>query len=45
MSLQAGTGRLYSPDPRDREHLNETVKRLRGAGIELEVRSNPGGER
>jgi threonine dehydratase len=32
-------------ETRDREHLNETVKRLRSAGFELEVRSNPGGER
>ncbi len=32
-------------ETRDRDHLNETVARLRAAGFEVEVRSNPGGER
>ena len=32
-------------ETRDRDHLNETVKRLKQAGFEVEVRSNPGGER
>jgi threonine dehydratase len=32
-------------ETRDRGHLNETVKRLKAAGFEVEVRSNPGGAR
>lgn len=32
-------------ETRDRDHLNETVARLKAAGFEVEVRSNPGGER
>jgi threonine dehydratase len=32
-------------ETRDRGHLNETVKRLKAAGFEVDVRSNPGGER
>ncbi len=30
-------------ETRDREHLNETVAKLRAAGFELEVQTNPGG--
>jgi threonine dehydratase len=32
-------------ETRDRDHLNETVARLKAAGFEVEVRSNPGGTR
>jgi len=32
-------------ETRDREHLNETVSRLRTAGFEVEVQTNPGGTR
>jgi threonine dehydratase len=32
-------------ETRDRDHLNETVARLKAAGFEVEVRSNPGGAR
>ncbi len=32
-------------ETRDREHLNETVSRLRTAGFEVEVQTNPGGAR
>ncbi len=32
-------------ETRDRQHLDETVARLRQAGLEVEVRSNPGGTR
>ena len=32
-------------ETRDREHLEETVAKLRAAGFEVEVRSNPGGTR
>jgi threonine dehydratase len=32
-------------ETRDRGHLDETVARLRAAGFEVEVRSNPGGTR
>ena len=30
-------------ETRDREHLDETVARMRGAGFHVEVQSNPGG--
>jgi threonine dehydratase len=30
-------------ETRDRQHLDETVARLRAAGLEVDVRSNPGG--
>jgi hypothetical protein len=30
-------------ETRDRAHLDETVARLRAAGLEVDVRSNPGG--
>jgi threonine dehydratase len=30
-------------ETRDRDHLDETVAKLRAAGLEVEVRSNPGG--
>ena len=30
-------------ETRDREHREETVDKLRAAGFEVEVRSNPGG--
>jgi len=32
-------------ETRDRNHLNETVKSLKTAGFEVEVRTNPGGTR
>jgi len=32
-------------ETRDRDHLNEAVARLKGAGFEVEVRTNPGGAR
>ena len=32
-------------ETRDRDHLNDTVKRLRAAGFAVEVRTNPGGAR
>ncbi len=32
-------------ETRDRGHLDETVARLRAAGLEVDVRSNPGGTR
>jgi len=32
-------------ETRDREHLEETVSKLRAAGLPVEVRSNPGGKR
>ena len=32
-------------ETRDRAHLNETVSKLRTAGFEVEVRTNPGGTR
>ena len=32
-------------ETRDREHLDETVAKLRQAGLEVDVRSNPGGTR
>jgi threonine dehydratase len=32
-------------ETRDRDHLNETVAKLKGAGFEVEVRTNPGGAR
>jgi threonine dehydratase len=32
-------------ETRDRDHLNETVARLKAAGFEVEVPSNPGGAR
>ena len=32
-------------ETRDRQHLQETVDRLKAAGFEVEVRSNPGGTR
>jgi threonine dehydratase len=32
-------------ETRDRQHLEETVARLRAAGLEVEVRTNPGGTR
>jgi threonine dehydratase len=32
-------------ETRDRAHLNDTVTRLKAAGLEVEVRSNPGGTR
>jgi threonine dehydratase len=32
-------------ETRDRHHLEETVARLKAAGLEVEVRSNPGGSR
>lgn len=32
-------------ETRDRAHLEETVKKLKAAGLEAEVRSNPGGSR
>src|SRR5215510_11315984 len=32
-------------ETRDRDHLNETVKRLKAAGFAVEVRTNPGGAR
>jgi len=32
-------------ETRDRDHLKETVTRLKAAGLEVEVQSNPGGER
>jgi threonine dehydratase len=32
-------------ETRDRDHLDETVKRLKAAGFEVEVHSNPGGAR
>ncbi len=32
-------------ETRDRAHLNDTVARLRAAGLEVEVRTNPGGAR
>jgi threonine dehydratase len=32
-------------ETRDRQHLDETVAKLRQAGLEVEVRSNPGGTR
>ncbi len=32
-------------ETRDRAHLQETVARLKAAGFEIEVRSNPGGTR
>ena len=32
-------------ETRDRAHLNDTVARLRAAGLEVEVASNPGGNR
>jgi len=32
-------------ETRDRDHLNETVKSLKAAGFEVEVRTNPGGAR
>src|SRR5581483_140195 len=32
-------------ETRDRQHLEETVARLKAAGFEVEVRSNPGGAR
>jgi threonine dehydratase len=32
-------------ETRDRQHLEETVARLRAADLEVEVRSNPGGTR
>jgi hypothetical protein len=30
-------------ETRDRDHLDETVAKLKAAGLEVEVRSNPGG--
>ena len=32
-------------ETRDRAHLDETVAKLKAAGFEVEVRSNPGGAR
>jgi threonine dehydratase len=32
-------------ETRDRTHLNDTVARLKAAGLEVEVRTNPGGAR
>jgi len=32
-------------ETRDRAHLQETVARLKAAGFEVAVRSNPGGTR
>jgi hypothetical protein len=32
-------------ETRDRGHLDETVARLREAGFEVDVRTNPGGTR
>jgi threonine dehydratase len=44
--LPAKAARLEAViETRDRDHLIDTVKSLKAAGFEVEVRTNPGGQR